>query len=140
MAEIKIKFNQPNFLLKVRSIFDKDLRRFANEDFYKQMEDYVPAKSTLMYRQAEVTDKGIRFYSKYARFQYYGKLMISPTTGSPWALKGEKKLLTDVNLKYNREVHPLATSKWDEVAWKAKKDIVAKDIKEYIKRRKHNGR
>lgn len=136
MADVSIKFNHSSVLLKVRSLFDKDLRKFTNESFYKQMEDYVPAKTTMLYRQAEITDKGIRFFSPYARFQYYGKLMISPTTGSSWALRGEKKTLTDINLKYSKEVHPLATSFWDKEAWKTKKDIVTKDVKMYLKNRR----
>lgn len=140
MANVSIILNANSVISKVKGIFDKDLRRFTHETFYKQMEDYVPAKNTMMYRQVEITDKSIRFFSPYAVFQYYGKLMISPTTGSSWALRGETKILTDINLKHNKEIHPLATSHWGEVAWEAKKDIVAKDVKMYIgNRRKSNG-
>jgi hypothetical protein len=36
----------------------------------------------------------------YSRFLYHGKLMVSSITGSPFASKGEKKILTDIDLKY----------------------------------------
>lgn len=35
---------------------------------------------------------------EYARFIYFGKLMIDPETGSPFAEKGHKKVLTDIDL------------------------------------------
>ena len=96
------------------------------------MKDYVPAYTTQLYKNVDINSERIRFKEPYARFIYFGKLMVSPTTGSTWALRGEKKRLTDINLKYSKEVHPLATSNWGTVAWDAKKDEIAKDVKEYI--------
>ncbi|MPN48985.1 hypothetical protein SDC9_196598 [bioreactor metagenome] len=60
----------------------------------------------------------------YARFQYYGKLMVSPTTGSPWAKKGERKVLTSIDLKYSTIAHPLAGKKWFEEMKKVHKDNI----------------
>lgn len=37
----------------------------------------------------------------YARFLYYGKVMVGVNTGSPWAKKGERKKVTDRDLKYH---------------------------------------
>lgn len=36
----------------------------------------------------------------YARYQYYGYVMVDPDTGSPWARKGVKKVLTDRPIQY----------------------------------------
>lgn len=66
----------------------------------------------------------------YARYQYYGKLMISPTTGSSWALKGEKKILTDIDLKHNRAVNKLAGPFWFLRMKEDKKDIILKNAQE----------
>ena len=114
------------------NVIDDDVKKFTHVDFYKKMKDYVPAYTTQLYKNVVINSERIRFKEPYARFIYFGKLMVSPTTGSAWALRGEKKKLTDINLKYSKEVHPLATSNWGTVAWDAKKDEIAKDVKEYI--------
>lgn len=54
----------------------------------------------------------------YARFLWYGQLMVSPTTLSPWALAGEKKQLTNRTLTYSTRRHRRATSRWFEVSKK----------------------
>ena len=125
LNQIKSKFN----------VIDDNVKKFANNSFYKAMQQYVPAYTTTLYTNVTIDENGIRFKSPYARYLYYGKLMVSPTTGSSWASYGEKKVLTDINLKYSKEVHGLATSHWGEEAWIAKKDIIAKEVKSYIERK-----
>lgn len=51
----------------------------------------------------------------YARYQYYGKLMVSSVTGSSYARHGEKKVLTDKDLVYSTSFkEPLAGKLWFE--------------------------
>lgn len=52
------------------------------------------------------------------RFLYEGKVMVDPETGSPWARKGAKKVVTDRPLTYS---NPNARSEWFEVAKKKNK-------------------
>lgn len=47
------------------------------------------------------------------RFLYGGLVMIDPETGSPWARKGAKKVVTDRLLNYN---NPKAQPHWFDVA------------------------
>lgn len=49
----------------------------------------------------------------YGRFLYNGKVMVDSQTGSPWARKGAKKVVTDKDIKYT---NPKATPKWFETA------------------------
>lgn len=42
----------------------------------------------------------IEYYQPYEQYLYYGKLMVAPN-GSAWAKLGEKKHLTNIDLKYN---------------------------------------
>lgn len=56
----------------------------------------------------------IKYISPYARYQYYGKLMVSSITGSSYARKGESKVLTDKDLNYNKSRHPRAGKLWFE--------------------------
>ena len=48
-----------------------------------------------------------------ARFLYYGKVMVDPVTGSPWARKGAKKVVTDRPLTYS---NPKASQNWFDTA------------------------
>lgn len=56
----------------------------------------------------------------YARFQAKGKVMIGVKTKSPWARKGEKKIVTNRNLTYHsdakRGAHPFERMKADKKA------------------------
>lgn len=54
----------------------------------------------------------MQYLAPYARYQYYGKLMVSSVTGSSYARHGEKKVLTDIDLVYSKE--PLAGKLWFE--------------------------
>lgn len=47
------------------------------------------------------------------RFLYMGKVMVDPDTGSPWARRGVKKVVTNRPLHYSR---PGATSHWFDAA------------------------
>lgn len=62
------------------------------------------------------------------RFLYEGKGMVSPATGSPWARKGEKKVLVSQYggktrakefLSYDRTHHPRVQAHWFEAAKQA---------------------
>ena len=61
----------------------------------------------------------------FGRFLYRGKTMVSPTTGSPFARAGERKVLVSQdrglttakeNLLYNRQAHPHVHAYWFELA------------------------
>lgn len=60
------------------------------------------------------------------RFLYEGLVMIDPVTGSPWARKGAKKVVTDRPLKYG---NPKATPKWFETAKKNHGESWIKGVK-----------
>ena len=50
------------------------------------------------------------------RFLYEGKVMVDPQTNSPWARPGARKILTNKDIDYNKNAHPLATDHWFEKA------------------------
>ncbi len=59
----------------------------------------------------------------YGRVRYGGQVMVDPATGSPWARKGAKKVLTDRDLTFSRGG---AVARWFEAikparlpSWKA---------------------
>lgn len=82
----------------------------------KDTSPFVPAKTLTLDKTTKVIDNEIIYPGPYARYLYYGKLMVDPDTGSPWASKGASKVLTDRNLVFNTSVHPQAQSHWFEAS------------------------
>lgn len=64
-----------------------------------------------------------------SRFQYGGKVMVDPDTGSPWARKGVKKVLTDRPLTYS---NPEATDHWFDTAKARNGEYWINGVKERI--------
>ena len=54
----------------------------------------------------------------FGRFLYEGKVMVDEKTGSPWAGKGAKKVVTDRPLNYNKSANPEVTDHWFDTAKK----------------------
>ena len=66
---------------------------------------YIPLETGTLFRSGNIATKigsgEVIWNAPYARFLYYGKVMIGVNTGSPWAKKGERKKVTDRDLKYH---------------------------------------
>lgn len=82
----------------------------------KDTEPYVPARTKSLANRTMVTDNIIIYPGPYARFLYYGKLMIDPNTGSSWAPKGASKVVTRKDLDISQKVHRKAQSHWFEAS------------------------
>lgn len=78
----------------------------------KDTEPYVPMLTGSLKNRTQVKDNLIIYPGPYARYLYYGKLMVDPETGSAWARKGASKVVTDKNLVFTQSVHPDAQSYW----------------------------
>ena len=52
----------------------------------------------------------------FGRFLYEGKVMVGATSGSPFAMQGEEKVVTNRDLNFNKSAHPKAVPKWFEAA------------------------
>ena len=75
------------------------------EEIIKDTDQFVPARTGALAMNVHRQGNTIVYASPYARFQYYGKVMIDPATGSTFAPKGTRKALTDRNLKYSKGMH-----------------------------------
>lgn len=82
----------------------------------KDTDKYVPALTGSLTQRTHVEGSTIVYPGPYARFLYYGKVMVYAPTGSTWAPKGEHKVVTGRDLVMNKSMHPLATSHWFEVS------------------------
>lgn len=100
----------------------------------KDTEKYVPALTGSLSARTHIEGKQIVYPGPYARFLYYGKKMVESDTGrGPMRIpikadgqptgeyifrfhKGATLVPTDEDLKFNKSMHPQATSHWFEVA------------------------
>ena len=82
----------------------------------KDTEKYVPALTKSLSNRTIVNNDTIIYPGPYARYRYYGKLMVDPTTGSPFASAGATKVLTDRDLVFNKTVHSQAQAFWFEAS------------------------
>lgn len=75
----------------------------------------MPLRTGNLQQRSHTENNGRRvvFPGPYGRFQYMGKVMVDPDTGSPWARRGVKKVVTNRPLTYSRIG---ATSRWFDVA------------------------
>ena len=120
-----IKAQKLNVALVWSLTFGKDrterfssVQKFVDSECIRLMVPYTPARNNILYKSPTLGTKigsgKIYYVSPYARYQYYGKLMVSSVTGSAYASHGEKKVLTGKDLHYDTTRHPQATSFWFE--------------------------
>ena len=82
----------------------------------KDTSPYTPALTGSLNQRTRVVGNSVVYPGPYARYLYYGKLMVDPDTGSPWAQPGAVKVLTDRDLVFTQSVHPQAQAHWFEAS------------------------
>lgn len=100
---------------KVSSASDKAAHIVAMQ-VLKDTSPYVPALTGSLDKRTRVDGGEIIYPGPYARYLYFGKLMVDPATGSSYAQKGSTKVLTDKNLVFNKAMHGQAQSHWFEAS------------------------
>lgn len=112
---------------------------FMAQEARRLMDPYVPARNMVLSRNVRTyveDDHGVVHYmSPYARFQHEGLLMVSRITGSPWAMRGESKVVTGRRLNYSGARHPLATAEWDKAMKTARMDDYLQAVQNYVRGR-----
>lgn len=82
----------------------------------KDTSPFVPFLTGSLDQRTRVDGNEIIYPGPYARFLYYGKVMVDPGTGSTYAKKGATKVLTDKNIEFNKAGHNQAQSYWFEAS------------------------
>lgn len=77
---------------------------------------YVPFLTGSLDQRTQVVGNAVIYPGPYAKFLYYGKVMVDPETGSAYAPKGGTKVLTDKNLVFNTSGHAQAQAYWFEAS------------------------
>ena len=94
----------------------KQAEHVLAEQMEKDTQPFVPMLTGSLTQRTRVVGNDIIYPGPYARFLYYGKVMIDPNTGSTYAPKGGTKVVTDRNLVFNHTVHPQAQAHWCEAS------------------------
>lgn len=129
--KIKVKINNVNKILKDHGLNQEGrVIKFLRDDADRLMNPYIPMDNGMLRRNKSYpSNHEIKYISPYAKYQYYGKLMLAKN-GSSWAKKGEKKVETNKSLKY----HTSGTGpKWNEMMMQRNKNTLIKDVENYIK-------
>lgn len=113
---VKLEWND-NFANDKAAMFAK-VQQFIDSECIRLMGKYTPARNLILAKAATLGTKigsgHIVYAVPYARYQYYGKVMVSSVTVSAYAKHGESKVLTSKNLSYSKARHPLAQAMWFE--------------------------
>ena len=99
----------------VKNALAKACSRAENVVAQQVMKDtapFVPALTGSLTERTRVVGNEVIYPGPYARFLYYGKVMVDPATGSTYAPKGGTKVVTNRNLVFNTTMHPQAQAHW----------------------------
>lgn len=143
MAKSKI-FHFPKWSLvegdiKIDVNLDRFEKQFQDAQYYldgqvmNDMVPYMPQRdgtfvNLTRMRSATLqgTGKVVAGAPPQGRFLYEGKVMVDPVTGSPWARKGAKKVVTERPLTYS---NPKATPHWFDTEKEAHGKAWVKGVK-----------
>lgn len=93
----------------------KEAQQWLGDRVLEDSRAFMSLRTGNLQQRSHVQNDGreVVFPGPYARFQFMGKVMVDPVTGSPWARAGAKKVLTDRPLTYSS---PSATDHWFDEA------------------------
>lgn len=111
----------------------------------KRIEGYMPYRTGMLATKLKfMAGPGeIKVAGPYARYQYYGKVMVNAATGKGPAFipgigfryrKFTKLRVTDRPLEYDRTKRPEAGPFWDRLLIAAEGDVMLAEMREYINR------
>lgn len=104
----------PNSPLNLNKEKLKKLQEILASKCIRLMVPYTPMLNGVLLNSTVIGSGEIRYNAPYARYQYYGKLMVADN-GSSYAKKYGQKHLIDKDLKYNiSKKHPNAGRLWFE--------------------------
>lgn len=84
----------------------------VGQQVIKDTAPFVPALTGSLTIRTRLDGNKIIYPGPYARFLYYGKVMVDPQTGSTFAPNGGTKVLTNRDLVFSKAMHPQAQSHW----------------------------
>lgn len=100
----------------------------------KELDPYIPMQQGTLKNTRIIdtgTDMSITYQGPYARFLYYGRVMVGVRSGTPWAGLGERKRVTQKELTFHGA--PQRGAFWDVRMWADRKHAITKIIDKVAK-------
>lgn len=119
-----------------------DAQRFFTGEIMRASDPYTPFDTGVLKNTAQNLGDSIYYNTPYARYMWYGKLMVDPITHKGaffnenygfWSRPNTPKVLTDTDLVYHGGGK--RGSYWVNRAWIDNKDTIIKSTENYIKMR-----
>lgn len=117
-------------------------QRFFSDSVMRHADKYVPFRTGVLKNSAQVVASGdaITYTTPYARYMWYGKLMVDPITGKGafhdprtgrfWSRPGVQKIPTNRDLEYNGA--PERGAKWVEHMWTIEGESIVEEVERFI--------
>lgn len=122
-------------------------QQFHTQNVLKRIKRYMPYKTGATYKvtvaQTDIKKPEIVTNTPYAKYLFYGKVMVDPRTGAAGFMTPEgwrsrkycKKVLTNRDLQYTRTKNPKAGAHWDRTLSACEGRAMAADLQRYLNRR-----
>lgn len=123
---------------------DGHVQMFHTKNVLKRMQRYMPFLTGATYKaavvQTDIRKPEIVVDVPYAKYLYYGKVMIDPQinaagflTSEGWrSRKGCIKVLTDRDLEYTKTKNPMAGPYWDRTLVSCEGKAMLNDLQRFI--------
>lgn len=105
------------------------VQKFFTNELARLSDPYVPADDAMVLKNSVslTTDgDGIIYNTPYAKYHWYGKLMVDSVTGSSYGRAGEQKILTDIDMQYKGA--PKRGPYWVQRAYIDNKDELLREL------------
>lgn len=124
-----------------------DVQKFVTMTINKRITRYMPYRTGALSTKLKYikSPTEIEVLAPYARYQYYGKVMVNAATGKGPAFipgvgyrykKGTILRATDRNLQYDKTKNALAGPYWDRRMMAAESGQIAADVQDFARRRR----
>lgn len=124
---IQVNLDDAYTMLKKRGLEPNGrIQRLFTSECARAMDPYVPFRQGILKNTRIIGIDSVTYNTPYARFQYYGKVMIGIHSRSPFAMKGERKIVTDRDLTYHGA--PMRGKMWDKRMWADKKTVIIDNV------------
>ena len=144
MFYIHIDFPEVETILKNHGLQEAGpVQQFFTNEIMRLSDPYVPSTTAAVLKNSAHPNQkwdGIIYNTPYARYHWYGKLMVDPITGKGafydplsgryWSRPNTPKVLTDRDMTYTGA--PLRGPMWVKRCWIDNKDSIIKAVEAYI--------
>ena len=124
-----------------------DVQAFHTQNVLRRIKRYMPFRTGVTYKitvaQTDIHKPEIVTDTPYAKYLFYGKVMVDPKTGAAgfmtpegWrSRKGCVKVRTNRDLKFFKGKNPQAGARWDRALSANEGKAMTADLQRYINKR-----